>query len=228
MWTAESIALVAGAYLLGALPSAYLIARVTRGIDIRQYGSGNVGISNVAVHVGMKGAVPLTIFDVLVKGCLPVVAASERWLGLGLGVEVAAGVATILGHNWSIYLRFKGGRGMATVLGVLVTLNWPLVVLYGSVAGIGWLATRNSALWWGIAALLLPFWSLALRLPLEIVWLCAIFVGIVAVKRLISNRAGGGKAVRPDVSVGRLLWNRLAFDRDTSGREEWVYRTPEG
>ena len=117
---------------------------------------------------------------------------------------------------------------MATILGVLVTLNWPLVVLYGTVAGIGWVATRNSALWWGIAALLLPFWSLALRLPLEILWFCAGFVGIVALKRLISNRATGERAGRPGVSVGRLLWNRLAFDRDTSSREEWVQRTPEG
>ena len=228
MWTVESIALVAGAYLLGALPSAYLIARVAKGFDIRQYGSGNVGISNVAVHVGMKGAVPLTIFDILVKGSLPVIAASGAWLDLGLAVEAAAGAATIFGHNWSIFLLFRGGRGMATVLGVLVTLNWPLVVLYGTVAGIGWLVTRNSALWWGIAALLLPFWSLALRLPLEIVWLCAGFIGIVALKRLISNRAAGERAGGPGISISRLLWNRLAFDRDVSSREEWVYRRPEG
>lgn len=227
MWNAESIALVAGAYLLGALPSAYLVARVAKGIDIRQYGSGNVGISNVAVHVGMRGAVPLTLFDILVKGCLPVIAASDAWLDLGLEVEAAAGAATILGHNWSIFILFRGGRGMATVLGVLVTLNWPLVLLYGSVAGIGWLVTRNSALWWGIAALLLPFWSLALRLPLEIVWLCAGFVGIVALKRLISNRAAGERAGGSGESIIRLLWNRLAFDRDISSREEWVHRTPE-
>lgn len=228
MWTPEAIALVAGAYLLGAFPSAYIIARASRGIDIRQYGSGNVGISNVHIHVGMKGAVPLVIFDIVVKGSLPVIAASSLWLNLGLGVEVAVGVATIFGHNWSVFLKMRGGRGMATVLGVLVTLNWPLVVLYGSVAGLGWLKTRNSALWWGVAALLLPLWSLALRQPTEIVWLCASFIAIVAAKRLISNRPLNSSSERASVPLPRLLWNRLVFDRDIGSREKWVHRTPEG
>ena len=117
---------------------------------------------------------------------------------------------------------------MATVLGVLVTLNWPLVVLYGSVAGLGWLKTRNSALWWGVAALLLPFWSLALRQPTEIVWLCVSFVAIVAAKRLISNRPLNSSSERASVPLPRLLWNRLVFDRDIGSREKWVHRTPEG
>ncbi len=228
MWTTEAIALIAGAYLIGAVPSAYIIARLMRGIDIRKYGSGNVGISNVAVHVGVKSAVPLVIFDIVVKGALPVVAASERWLDLGLGVEAAVGAATILGHNWSVFLRLRGGRGMATVLGVLVTLNWPLVVLYGAVAGAGWVVTKNSAFWWGVAAFLLPFWALAMRRPAEIVWLCAGFVIIVATKRLLSNRPFEKSGGRSGVPLARLLWNRLAFDRDISSREEWVYRTPEG
>lgn len=226
MLTTESIALIIGAYLLGALPSAYLLVLYLRRTDIRRYGSGNVGISNVAIHIGKKRTVPLVIFDILIKGSLPVVLGSDRVLDLGLGVQAAAGLATIVGHNWSIFLRFHGGRGMATVLGVLVTLNWPLVVLYGVVAGIGWFWTKNSALWWGIAALLLPAWSLLLRLPLEITWLCAGFVTVVAAKRLISNRPLRDQPPK-SVPRTRLYWYRLLYDRDISNREEWVYRTPE-
>ena len=116
---------------------------------------------------------------------------------------------------------------MATCLGVLVTLNWPLVVLYGSVAGIGWVITRNSAIWWGIAALLLPFWSIALKLPFEIVWLCVAFVIIVALKRVFSNPISTRKPDRMALPSGKLLWNRIVFDRDVRDRQEWVYREPE-
>ena len=152
--------------------------------------------------------------------------ASHRVLNLGLGVEVAAGMATIFGHNWSIYLKFRGGRGMASILGVLVTLNWPLVILYGSVAGIGWLFTKNSALWWGIAALLLPAWSVALRLPMPLTWFCLAFLAVTVVKRLMSNRPLGAPAPHTDVPLLRLLSYRLLYDRDISNREEWIYRTP--
>ena len=112
-----TVLLIAGAYLLGALPSSYYLARLVKGIDIRKYGSGNVGISNFAVHVGKRWAAPLVLFDIYGKGMLPVVIASDKVLGLGLSVEVAAGFASILGHNWSIWLKLGGGRGMATVPG---------------------------------------------------------------------------------------------------------------
>ena len=123
--TLATVLLIAGAYLLGALPSSYLLARFVKGIDIRKYGSGNVGISNFAVQAGWRWSVPLVLFDIYVKGLLPVLLASDKVLGLGLAVEVAAGFAAILGHNWSVWLRFGGGRGMATVLGVLATLYYP-------------------------------------------------------------------------------------------------------
>ena len=222
-----SAAVIAGAYLLGGVPSAYLLGRWKRGIDIRKYGTGNIGISNVATFVGKRTAAPLVLFDIFIKGMLPVVIASGRVLDLGLEIEVAAGFAAIIGHNWPVWLKFSGGRGMATVLGVVAALNWPLVVLYGSVAGIGWLLTRSSALWWGIAALMMPVWSLILGQRIEITLFAVAFLLVMATKRLTSNRTTRGAAAGQEVGLWRLAWNRLVFDRDIASREEWVYRQPD-
>jgi len=218
---------ILGAYLLGAVPSSYFLGRLKLGIDIREYGSGNIGISNVATFVGKKAVVPLVLFDIFVKGLLPVLIASGKVLDLGLEVEVAAGFAAIVGHNWPVWLKFSGGRGMATVLGVVAALCWPLVVLYGSVAGIGWLLTRSSAVWWGIAAFMMPIWSVILRQPVEVTLLGVGFFAVVAAKRLTSNRTTQGAAPDTKVSLPRLVWYRLVFDRDIASREEWVYRQPE-
>ena len=229
--TLAAVLLIAGAYLLGALPSSYVLARLLKGIDIRKYGSGNVGISNFVVHAGWRWAVPLVLFDIFVKGLLPVLIASPKVLDLGLTVEVAAGFAAIFGHNWSVWLRFGGGRGMATVLGVLATLYYPLVFAYGAVAGFGWLATRrrDSAVWWGIAALLLPIFAALLMIPgyveFEVVAFCLAFLIMTAIKRLTSNRST--ESGREKVPLGRLVWNRIVFDRDISLREDWVYRGPQ-
>ncbi len=222
-----TVLLIAGAYLLGALPSSYYLARLVKGIDIRKYGSGNVGISNFAVHVGERWAAPLVLFDIYGKGMLPVVIASDKVMGLGLSVEVAAGFASILGHNWSIWLKLGGGRGMATVLGVLATLHYPLVFAYGAVAGIGWLATRrkDSAVWWGIAALLLPLIAFLMGKEIEVIGFCLGFLLISAIKRLTSNRSTEGAV--ENMSIGRLAWNRIVFDRDISLRKDWVYRGPQ-
>ena len=281
-----SVLLIAGAYLLGALPSAYLLARAVKGIDIRKYGSGNVGISNVSSHVGRWWAVPIIFFDIWVKGILPVTIASDRVLGLGPWVETGAGMASILGHNWSVWLKFSGGRGMATALGVAAALYYPLVVLYGSTAGMAWMAVRvrrnpayavlgatvltgfgialrvldkplwvvlfcplflaallsgyafmaawsrtahrvqDSALWWGLAALLMPVWSVVLAQPVAVTSLCLVFLAVTAAKRLMSNR-GTGTGPEERVPLLRLTWNRLVFDRDINERSEWVYRSPE-
>jgi len=222
-----SAAVIVGAYLLGAVPSSYYLGRLKLGIDIREYGSGNIGISNVATFVGRKAVVPLVLFDIFIKGMLPVVIASGKVLDLGLEVEVAAGFAAVAGHNWPVWLKFSGGRGMATVLGVVAALYWPLVLLYGSVAGIGWLLTRSSGIWWGVAALMMPVWSLILRQPPGVTLFALGFLLVVAVKRLTSNRTTAGAPAGHEVGLLRLAWNRLVFDRDISSREEWVYRQPD-
>jgi glycerol-3-phosphate acyltransferase PlsY len=115
-------------YFLGAVPSGLLIVKCVRGVDVREYGSGNIGFANVARTAGAKAGVATLILDVG-KGTL------AAWLG-GVIVggdheaiaRVVAALAAVAGHNWSIYLKFKGGRGVDTSLGGLLAMA-PLVGL---------------------------------------------------------------------------------------------------
>ncbi len=226
VWDAQSITLIAASYLIGAVPSAYLVARLFQGIDIRRYGSGSAGISNVFVQAGLKAAVPLVLFDTIVKGSLPVILASDLVFDMGLAVEVTAGFASVLGHNWSVFMRFRGGRGLATASGAMVTLNWPLPVLYSQAALLGLMLRKDSAAGWAISAITLPGWALVLRLESEIVYFTFAFVGMVFIKRLLSNPAVGPGYETETIPLQKLIVNRLIWDRDIADRNEWIKRIP--
>ena len=116
------------AYLLGSAPTAYLLGRFSKGIDIRSYGSGNVGGTNLAHQVGRWWLLPLGCFDILLKGASPVLIAQYA-LGWEPGslVSLGAPVLSILGHNWSVFIRFQGGRGIAVVCGILLAIS-PLLI----------------------------------------------------------------------------------------------------
>lgn len=116
---------IAAAYLLGATPTAYLAGRLARGIDLREHGSRNLGATNVYRVLGWRWAIPVALVDVA-KGAVPV-ALFARWAGTGPGGAVALGVAAVLGHVFSPYMGFRGGKGVATALGMFVALA-PLAV----------------------------------------------------------------------------------------------------
>lgn len=215
-----TVAAVIAAYLVGSIPTSYLVGRWVGGVDIRQHGSGNVGASNLTSQVGAKWAAPVVVFDVFVKGSLPVFLVSSRYLDLGVGTEAVVAIASILGHNWSIFAKFQGGRGMATVLGATLALDFPLLIVYGSVPALGVLFTpwKDSAVWWLIAVIMMPIWAALLNLPIEIVWFAAAFAVITATKRMTSNSLRDSSG---SISV-RLLMTRVVFDRDISNREEWI------
>ncbi|MEE9583299.1 MAG: glycerol-3-phosphate acyltransferase, partial [Dehalococcoidales bacterium] len=100
-----------------------LAARWSRGIDIRKYGTGKVGAANIFNVTSKWLAIPVTIFDIG-KGAFTVWIA--QLLGLGAAQQVTVGVITVIGHNWPIFLRFQGGRGIFTSLGVITMLSPPL------------------------------------------------------------------------------------------------------
>ena len=104
-------------YLLGSIPFAYIIARLKKGIDIRQKGSGNAGALAVWREVGPLFGIIALASDVG-KGVLTVYVA--RWLGLDLPWVCVAGFAAVAGHNWPVFLKFRGGKGAATIMGVLL------------------------------------------------------------------------------------------------------------
>lgn len=127
---AQFAAVLAVAYLLGSIPWGYLLLQWRKGMDIREYGSGRTGVANVLRTGGGKVAVLVMVLD-LSKGIL-VVLMARQVIDHTAG-EVAAGLAVLAGHNWSIFLRFKGGRGIVPGLGGLSVMA-PIAAAIGALA----------------------------------------------------------------------------------------------
>jgi len=192
----EIFAIIIG-YLLGSIPSAYIATRLATGKDIRQMGGGNVGGLNVYREVGAWPALAAGMVD-LSKGAAAV--AIAYWL---LGVPplfvLLAGLAAVIGHNWMVWLKFSGGKGMGATIGALAVLfpvygYWPGLVITFGIILIPYVITHNIAIAMGIALVCLPF----------ITWLgmdsgtgtiMAVILGlIIGIKFLPTARAAWTKA----------------------------------
>jgi len=146
MIIAKFVGVVVLGYLLGSIPFGVLISKRSARVDVTQYGSGKIGATNVLRTAGKKAAMAVVTLDVL-KGALAVVFAglivSRSYLvvgDFGLGVLVAqclAALAAIVGHNWSVFLKFRGGRGVATFFGGLIALCPPAALFGGEIFIIG-------------------------------------------------------------------------------------------
>ena len=145
---------LAAAYLVGATPTSYLAGRLVRGIDLREHGSGNLGATNAFRVLGWKAALPVMIVDVA-KGWVPTLF-FPLWAGAPAGWALAYGAAAIVGHVFSIYVGFRGGKGVATSAGVFLALA-PWAVLIGFIVwGVTVTLTRIVSLSSILAALVLP------------------------------------------------------------------------
>lgn len=125
---------LAASYLWGAVPASYLAGQWSRGIDLRRHGSGNLGATNTFRVLGAKVAAPVMVFDIL-KGFLPVFLFTRWDEPAGWQWGLAYGAAAIVGHVYPVYMRFKGGKGVATAAGVFLALA-PLAI---GVALLTWL-----------------------------------------------------------------------------------------
>jgi glycerol-3-phosphate acyltransferase PlsY len=130
LWTDPAAALLLG-YLLGSIPFGLILTRLGGAGDLRAIGSGNIGATNV-LRTGRKGLAAATLVLDALKGWAAVVLV--EWLFPGNGVLAAAGA--FLGHCYPVWLRFKGGKGLATLFGIVLALHWPSGLIYAAV----WLA----------------------------------------------------------------------------------------
>jgi acyl phosphate:glycerol-3-phosphate acyltransferase len=137
----SGIGLVIAAYLLGSIPSGLIIARLISGKDVRTYGSGNTGMVNVFRAAGPVAGTITFVMDGL-KGFLPVFLAQQ--LGLSVWGVLAVAAATIIGHNWSFLLRGRGGKGIATSVGVIGAMS-PVIGLTAIIIWVGLLVTFRYA-----------------------------------------------------------------------------------
>lgn len=218
------------AYLVGSIPTANIIARLVKGIDLREYGSGSVGGSNLFYHVGKWWLFPMGFVDLFIKGSTPI------WIGhyvpffgweLTSAELVGAGLFAIAGHNWSAYLRFQGGRGIAVAVGVMYAIAKWQMSLFAGIGLLFWLRTRSSGVSVYLSLLLLPIWTLVpwdpLRQPLAVTLLMVGIIGVVTAKRLLSNWT----PLPEGMPKRQALFNRLFRDRDIVPRDPWVFRVPD-
>ena len=171
-------------YLVGSFPTAYVMGRMLKGIDIRQHGSGNVGATNALRALGKGPGLAVLLIDIL-KGALAVVALGS-FLSLDGIVEcVLLGIAVVCGHNWTVFLRFKGGKGIATSLGVLIGLAIkfsvlrPVLLMTLLVWAVTFALSRTVSLSSLTAALALPCLMMLTGQVIEIValgWIFCVFV----------------------------------------------------
>jgi glycerol-3-phosphate acyltransferase PlsY len=206
----EFYLLILGAYVLGSVPLAYFIAKRSLGIDIREHGSGNVGASNLLSLTSWRIAAPVFVFDFL-KGMIAVWLAWH--LSFSLTKQTFVALAVICGHNWSPFLRFRGGRGVLTTLGAALMIP---VLAISILAGTFALRVGPVAVFAAIASL--PVLGFAFREPTEaVLGLLGMFV-ILVIRRLTAEQP-----IRvTSMSRRQLLLNRLLFDRDIRDKNIWL------
>ena len=224
--TVEFPLLLVIAYLLGSVPTAYLVAKWRRGIDIRRFGSGNVGLSN-AVASGSRWTIFIVISIDFLKGAVPVFLAGSYVIGLPLYQQIIIGLAAICGHNWPIYLRFSGGRGVLTTLGVLFPLV-PWLAITALALNCIFLPFRQFALGTFLVLIILPFLSWFTGSLFRIEQSVTLTLGITAIALLLFVRrlTAPRTEFSTTVSAGQLLFNRLLLDRDIRDRKKWLSRKP--
>ena len=220
----ENVLLVVGAFLVGSIPTGYLVSKYAAGIDIRDYGSGNAGASNVIAHVGMWIGAAQGLFDCLVKGALPVLVGSYI-IGAEPWAQGVAGIAAVAGHNWSPFLRFTGGRGVATGIGALLGIMlWRELLIMAVLSLILMrIATRDTGLWTLMSIVLLPTLAYVMGQPAEVVLTVVAIGALLVVKRLTAN----WEPIPPEYGVLRVLAFRILWDRDVPKRVEWTNRRPQ-
>lgn len=133
MTALEYIGVIILCYLIGAIPFGVIVGKLTQGIDVRQYGSGSMGMTNVLRTIGARAAVFVFVADVgkgtgaAALGGFLLTSPAAEW------GQVAGGAAAVVGHCWPVFVGFRGGRGISTGFGVLLLMTWP-VALYSLAA----------------------------------------------------------------------------------------------
>jgi len=140
-------------YLLGSIPFAYIAGRLLKGVDIRRVGGGNVGALNTMREIGTVAGLAVLLAD-MGKGVLTVLIA--QWLGVSLIFVFIVGLAAVVGHSWPVFLKFKGGKGGATAMGVLLALAPVEFAISFATMVIVVLVTSNFRLGMGVGLAFLP------------------------------------------------------------------------
>ena len=193
-----AVALVAGAYLVGSLSPSVFLGRLVKSVDVREHGSGNAGATNAFRVLGTPLGVVVLVADVL-KGFLPVLLA--RYVA-GPTVTVLVAMAVIAGHNWSVFLKGKGGKGVATGAGVILAMMPVILVVLVTAFAIVLVLTSTVSAASLAATVLFPVLTIATGRPLAYVIFS--FLGSVVV--IYGHRGNIRRLVRHQEPRVRLPW----------------------
>lgn len=208
MATAAKTVYLLLAYGLGTVNLSYILAKRKMGVDLRSVGSGNLGASNLSLHLGKKTAAAAFFADCAEEA---VVIMAARGLGWNLGWQVAGGLSVIVGHNWPFYLRFQGGRGMAMALtGILILIPYEGLVLLAFLA-LG-VFTNHTAEMNMAALFLLPVLAWQWGRPAALVIFALAVLVLTLIRRAQGSPRVGKKNLREDPWA--VLWSRLVYDRE--------------
>lgn len=173
-------------YIIGSIPTGYLIVKAKKGIDIRKTGSGSTGATNVKRVLGTKWFFTVMLLDAI-KGAIPVLLAVKYFnflACLGLGPVIAA-IAVIIGHSKSIFLNFTGGKSVATGVGTILALCWPVGLIVAAIWGIITYSTKYVSLGSVIAIALAPILMNAFEQ--NVYYIC--FAALGAIYVILMHRA---------------------------------------
>lgn len=171
----ELLIVALGAYLIGSIPTGYIIVKAKTGQDIRTVGSGSTGATNVKRVLGKNYFFLVMILDAI-KGALPVVLAKLfATVGVAFGIApVIAAIAVIIGHSKSVFLQFKGGKSVASGVGTILALNWIVGLIIALVWGVITYTTKYVSVGSIIALIVSPFVMYFLDAPIAYVVYCAL------------------------------------------------------
>ncbi len=218
------ILLIIGGYLLGSVPASLLAAK-SRGHDLRKVGTFQVGAGNLWRTTSRRLAVIVGIYDFF-KGIVMVTVAFK--LGLEPAQQLVVGLAVIVGHNWPVFVRFHGGRGIATAAGLILfvpILNLDVITYWGATAFLviligGVILFRSTPVAVLVGVALQPVFTAAFSEDIAVTLAYVALLLIIIIKRLTAQKNTDMR----QTGIGRVLLNRLLYDRDISDRKAWVNR----
>ena len=222
-------------YFVASIPTAYIMGKWIKNVDIRKQGSGNVGGSNIFHSVGKFWIVPLFFIDVILKGSIPLLIMIYIFELQSNSLHfVYIPFVAMLAHNWSPWLKFTGGRGISIAIGSMLIIAPLHLGIFTLISVGGWILFRSSGLWVLIALLFLLLMSIFY--PIEVVnnrfWpidsaqsniIFGFFIGLIVItlfKRLFAN----WEKPYQRISIRNLVWNRIVYDRDMKNWKSWVHR----
>ena len=205
-------------YLIGSIPTALLLSKYYRNIDIRKIGSGNIGASNAGNILGKKGFAVVSFFDGIVKGTFPILILNL--LEFDLTIQVFASICVVMGHNWSIFIKLKGGRGLSTSMGTFLAF-WlvPQMITIIIIAFLwGWYIRKNIAPWIMLSFVTAPIIAIVSGMQVELQIHTFTILMLIVIKRLLANN----ESLPRYQSIIKTFLFRLILDRDISDHDQWI------